>query len=260
MKDRVLLISSDGTLAQRVQTLVQRLSVDLEWRHEFEPPLQWPAAAMVLLDEDCLPEEMPESMADPIADETAVPAPGDPGAVLEASAGDRPAAAAGGEAPEPRPPAATLLLASQGMRRGMSLQVGFRDVLYKDHRLSHLPWVLQEHLNALRLRRVRQRQESEAEADLDPTVFSIRHEINNPLSGILGNAELALATRSKMPAEVRERLERIVQLAMQMRELLRSPAASELAAGGDPQRAGHAHSGALLMDGAGHDSNYSRLG
>lgn len=248
MKDRVLLISNDMALAQRVQVLVQRLSVDLEWQRQSESPMHWPASSLVLLDEDGLPEEMPDDLA---GSATAEMSPRADGEIVAAGAED---------APEPRPQAIILLLASQGMRRSLALQVGFRDVLYKDQRLSHLPWVLQEHLNALRLRRVRQRQESEDEPDLDPTVFSIRHEINNPLSGILGNAELALANKSKMPGDVRERLERITQLAMQIRELLRSPAASEWTGGGDSHRAINAHSGALLTNGARHGSNYSPLG
>lgn len=242
MKDRVLLISKDVALAQRAQMLVQRLSVDLQWRHQFEPPSRWPAVALVLLDEDCLPENPGDEPGHAASDP-----------VNEAVAAD--------ESVEARPSATILLLASQGVRRNTSLQIGFRDIVYKDHRLSHLPWVLQEHLNALRLRRVRQRQENEDEPNLDPTVFSLRHEINNPLSGILGNAELALAAKTKVSADVRERLERIVQLAMQIRELLHSPAAAGLANGnGDHHRALDAHSGALLLNRAGRDSNCSSLG
>lgn len=238
MKDRVLLISHDAALAQRIQLLVQRLSVDLQWRRQFEPLSHWSEVPVVLLDED--------SLADDWMGDTE-------NAVIDAAALDEAA-----EAPSRR---TVLLLASQGVRRNASLQIGFRDILYKDHRLSHLPWVLQEHLNALRLRRVRQRQENDDDPDLDPTVFSLRHEINNPLSGILGNAELALTGKAKIPADVRERLERIAQLAMQIRELLHSPAAGEWMAGGaDPHRSLSARSGALLANGVRHESPQSPLG
>lgn len=237
MKDRVLLISHDAALAQRVQLLVQRLSVDLQWRHPFEPPSRWPEFPIVLLDEDGLPDDWIDDTEN---------------AVIDAAAQDQAA-----EAPSRR---TVLLLASQGVRRNTSLQLGFRDILYKDHRLSHLPWVLQEHLNALRLRRVRQRQENDDDPDLDPSVFSLRHEINNPLSGILGNAELALAGKAKIPADVRERLERIAQLAMQIRELLHSPAAGEWMAGsGDPRRSLSARSGALLTGGTSHGAPHTSL-
>lgn len=241
MKDRLLLISHDVALAQRVQALVQRLSVDLQWRHQFEPPARWPEAfpdaMIVLLDEDSLPEDPVDLAEDAAAEE----------------------GKAGFAIGQGRPRPVTLLLASQGVRRTLSLCIGFRDIVYKDQRLSHLSWVLQEHLNALRLRRVRQRQEREDEADLDPRVFSLRHEVSNPLSGILGNAELALTGRSKLPVDVRERLERIVQLAMQIRELLHTRTPDEFSAAGDGSRREGAHAGALLGPGTGSGSTCSPL-
>ena len=49
----------------------------------------------------------------------------------------------------------------------------------------------------------------------------LRHEINNPLTGILGNAELLLTHREKLPASATQRLETIVDLAVRLRETIR---------------------------------------
>ena len=54
----------------------------------------------------------------------------------------------------------------------------------------------------------------------------LRHELNNPLTGILGNAELLLAElRRKGPAPISDsgirRLETIAALAVRMRETVR---------------------------------------
>lgn len=48
-----------------------------------------------------------------------------------------------------------------------------------------------------------------------------RHEINNPLTGILGNAELLLAHRDRMHATDTQRLETVVSLAVRLRETVR---------------------------------------
>jgi signal transduction histidine kinase len=45
----------------------------------------------------------------------------------------------------------------------------------------------------------------------------LRHEINNPLTGILGNAEMLLGSRERLPAPVAQRLEAIVSLALKLR-------------------------------------------
>lgn len=60
-------------------------------------------------------------------------------------------------------------------------------------------------------------------ADL-PSDFSeiLRHEINNPLTGILGNAELLLAhQRGNLPPASIQRLETVVDLAVRLRETIR---------------------------------------
>jgi signal transduction histidine kinase len=49
----------------------------------------------------------------------------------------------------------------------------------------------------------------------------LRHEVNNPLTGILGNAELLLARRDRLPAAAVERLETIAALAVRLRETVR---------------------------------------
>jgi len=49
----------------------------------------------------------------------------------------------------------------------------------------------------------------------------LRHEINNPLTGILGNAELLLARREGLPALAVQRLETIAELAVRLRETIR---------------------------------------
>jgi signal transduction histidine kinase len=50
----------------------------------------------------------------------------------------------------------------------------------------------------------------------------LRHEINNPLTGILGNAELLLAhCRDKLPMAALQRVETVVDLAVRLREATR---------------------------------------
>jgi signal transduction histidine kinase len=49
----------------------------------------------------------------------------------------------------------------------------------------------------------------------------LRHEVNNPLTGILGNAELLLAGCEGLPPGSFERLKTIAQLAVRLRETVR---------------------------------------
>ena len=49
----------------------------------------------------------------------------------------------------------------------------------------------------------------------------LRHEVNNPLTGILGNAEMLLARRDRLPPSAIERLETIAHLAVRLRETVR---------------------------------------
>jgi signal transduction histidine kinase len=49
----------------------------------------------------------------------------------------------------------------------------------------------------------------------------LRHEVNNPLTGILGNTELLLAQRDRLPPAAVERLQTIAELAVRLRETVR---------------------------------------
>jgi signal transduction histidine kinase len=49
----------------------------------------------------------------------------------------------------------------------------------------------------------------------------LRHEVNNPLTGILGNAELLLKRRDRLPPHAIARLETIAELAVRLRETIR---------------------------------------
>jgi hypothetical protein len=49
----------------------------------------------------------------------------------------------------------------------------------------------------------------------------LRHELNNQLTGVLGNAELLLGRRDRLPPDAVERLETMRQLAMRLRETVR---------------------------------------
>ena len=48
-----------------------------------------------------------------------------------------------------------------------------------------------------------------------------RHDINNPLTGILGNAELVLSHATKLPPTDIQRLQTVVELAVRLRETIR---------------------------------------
>ena len=49
----------------------------------------------------------------------------------------------------------------------------------------------------------------------------LRHEVNNPLTGILGNAEMLLKLRGELPPQVIARVETIAELAVRLRETIR---------------------------------------
>jgi signal transduction histidine kinase len=59
-------------------------------------------------------------------------------------------------------------------------------------------------------------------ADFPGDIASVfRHEINNPLTGILGNAELVLAHRDRLTVTDIQRLQTVVDLAVRLRETIR---------------------------------------
>jgi signal transduction histidine kinase len=76
-------------------------------------------------------------------------------------------------------------------------------------------------------RRLRWAQRSESSggspwAEMPDDVAEIfRHEINNPLTGILGNAELLLSHGVRLPAADTQRLQTVVDLAVRLRETIR---------------------------------------
>jgi signal transduction histidine kinase len=55
----------------------------------------------------------------------------------------------------------------------------------------------------------------------DDAAEIFRHEINNPLTGILGNAELLLSHGVRLPAADTQRLQTVVDLAVRLRETVR---------------------------------------
>jgi signal transduction histidine kinase len=55
----------------------------------------------------------------------------------------------------------------------------------------------------------------------DEVAEIFRHDINNPLTGILGNAELVLSHSAGFPAADVQRLQTVVELAVRLRETIR---------------------------------------
>lgn len=68
------------------------------------------------------------------------------------------------------------------------------------------------------LRRSLRRQETSREE----VARVIRHEMNNPLTGVLGNAELILAEGPTLPEKVRERLGTIIHLTVRLRDVVKN--------------------------------------
>jgi hypothetical protein len=59
---------------------------------------------------------------------------------------------------------------------------------------------------------------SERAAAITETTVTINHEINNPLTAILGNTQLMLMSRDKLPADIVAKLETIERSAIKIRE------------------------------------------
>jgi hypothetical protein len=59
---------------------------------------------------------------------------------------------------------------------------------------------------------------SERAAAITETAVTINHEINNPLTAILGNTQLMLMSREKLPADIVSKLETIERSAVKIRE------------------------------------------
>lgn len=109
---------------------------------------------------------------------------------------------------------------------------GIADFLDRNLASSKLAFILQQHLAAAYL----QRQRGPAAAfarlaalrpaacapELPADYETLRCQLNNTLTGILGNAELVLEAGRRLPPSVQQRLARISDLAGQMRELMQA--------------------------------------
>jgi hypothetical protein len=88
---------------------------------------------------------------------------------------------------------------------------------------SKLAFILHQHLTRAYLRRRRQ-----PPAGAPPAPEALQAQINNALTGLLGNAELAAELAAgagrRVPPPLGQRLDRILELALAMRELLSAAA------------------------------------
>ena len=84
-----------------------------------------------------------------------------------------------------------------------------------------LPAALEQAVNLGRSRELERRGRNlQHRNELGSLCLALRHELNNPLTGILGNAEMELA-RSNLPAPLEHRFQNIVRMAEQIRDVLR---------------------------------------
>lgn len=120
-------------------------------------------------------------------------------------------------------------LGSRPLPLAKAVRAGALDFVHKQRGLSKLGFVVRAQLGVGGWRRIHQRLEQETLAQLPPGEPSLRHQLNNPLAGILGNAELALAGRARLTPELRQRLEGILGAALQLRDLLYLPTRAGLA-------------------------------
>lgn len=96
------------------------------------------------------------------------------------------------------------------------------DYLDRQWPVSKLAFILQQHLQAAYLRRNRMAatDAAGARADTHRDSTDLQRQINNTLTGIVGNAELLLEPGRRLPPPLRQRLARISNLAAEMRELV----------------------------------------
>lgn len=190
MTHQVLLVSRDPDLAQRVgRALPAAIPNELHCAPHYREPADPRGWLLLLLDAHA---------ASGAAAAAASPAGPPCGPILWL--GDAPLVTQGAPGP-------------QGPWPGLPGRV----VDYLDRRLapSKLAFILHQHLAAAYLHRMR---------SLPPPLAAdggaLRSEINNALTGILGNAELALAASRRLPAPLGLRLQRISELAARMRDLV----------------------------------------
>lgn len=87
---------------------------------------------------------------------------------------------------------------------------------------SLLPAALEQAVNLGRSRELERRgRDLQHRNEMGCLCLALRHELNNPLTGILGNAEMELA-RSNLPLPLERRFRNIVRMAEQIRDVLRN--------------------------------------
>jgi signal transduction histidine kinase len=130
--------------------------------------------------------------------------------------------------------APTVVVGSAGQQAGLQALLAGGTVDFVTHALGCLPVALgfvERRLNrsngwkGARLPRPLVMEEPPMDYEVRDFGEILRHELNNPLTGILGNAELVLVElrRKKvpLPPETERRLETIAALAVRMRETVR---------------------------------------
>ncbi len=197
MLQMILLISRDAELAQAVHRSLGPLAANTRLHAPLEPPPgNW---RVILLDEAVFAGEDSDAGARALAArlESLRTLPSHPSLVWLGA--------------RPLPPA-------------VAVRAGALDFVQKQCGLSKLGFIVLAQLGVGGWRRIELRRDQET--GLGAEAADLRHELNNPLAGILGNAELALAGRTRLSPELRLRLEGILAMAMQLRDLLYLPAAA----------------------------------
>ena len=132
------------------------------------------------------------------------------------------AAALAGPVRELRAIAPVILLAPLEQQAAVSSLVGAGDIEFVARSGDFIPLTA-----ALIERKLRSAEMSRSVlgmswAEFPDNIGSVfRHEINNPLTGILGNAELVLSHRDKLTSADIQRLQTVVDLAVRLRETIR---------------------------------------
>jgi len=202
MTHAVVLVSRDAELAARVRrALPATLPIELHCATCLERAPGAPAWLLILLDGDLLVE--------PAWQRRELPGGGPPsGLRLEWPGEGTPVLWLGA-----RPGIAGLC------ERQPEVLKHIVDYLDRSEAPSKLAFVLHQHLAAAYLRRMRAPRPLRGAAPVPPPE-QLQRQLNNALTGILGNAALALDAGRRLPAPLGKRLQRIAELAADMREAL----------------------------------------